>query len=126
MLRKKMGKTQTTFAVEVMKTAISTIARWETGDPPHGSALLRLAKIADESGTAAYRDGTQDGFPFIQLALTFQRLYLEEVIRDLGRTTPLLHINPQNGKFYLVMEGEGEAQFQLAEKFLNAVKETQQ
>jgi hypothetical protein len=41
-----MGKTQQTFAVEVMKTSIGTIARWETSDPPRSEVLDQLASIA--------------------------------------------------------------------------------
>jgi hypothetical protein len=49
-LRKRMNKTQQTFAVEVLPSAISTIARWETITPPEEEALDRLAAIAIEHG----------------------------------------------------------------------------
>lgn len=45
-LRRALGKTQQTFAVEVFPCAISTIARWETITPPEGDALDQLASIA--------------------------------------------------------------------------------
>jgi transcriptional regulator with XRE-family HTH domain len=47
-LRSKMGKSQASFAVEVMKTAVTTIARWENDAPPRGETLLRLRDIAIE------------------------------------------------------------------------------
>jgi hypothetical protein len=47
-LRSAMGKSQASFAVEVMKTAVKTVARWETNGPPRGNTLLRLESIARE------------------------------------------------------------------------------
>ena len=44
-LRHALGKTQQEFA-QLLKTAISTIGRWETKDPPKGDALLQLAEAA--------------------------------------------------------------------------------
>src|ERR1019366_425037 len=91
-LRKALGMTQQRFAVETLKTAITTVARYETSHPPRGPVLLRLAEIAEQSGQLAYRDSAEGGgSAFIKLALVFQRLYIEEVIQNLGRT-PLLQI----------------------------------
>jgi|HubBroStandDraft_6_1064221.scaffolds.fasta_scaffold701286_2 hypothetical protein len=70
-LRKAMGKTQQTFAVEVLKTAIGTVARYETSDPPRGDVLLRLGEIAASHGFKELRD-------------KFQLLYLEGVQKSLG------------------------------------------
>jgi transcriptional regulator with XRE-family HTH domain len=46
-LRLAMGLTQQQFAHK-MHTAITTIARWETGRAPRGKSLLDLAKLAQE------------------------------------------------------------------------------
>ncbi|HTC76231.1 MAG TPA: hypothetical protein VK684_11685 [Edaphobacter sp.] len=61
-----MGKTQQTFAVEVLKTAIGTVARYETSDPPQGEVLLRLRDIAHEHG-------------FHEIGSNFELLYREEI-----------------------------------------------
>jgi hypothetical protein len=45
-LRKALGKTQQTFAVEILHCAIGTVARYETAFPPEGVALVQLADIA--------------------------------------------------------------------------------
>jgi hypothetical protein len=70
-LRKAMGKTQQTFAVEVLKTAIGTVARYETSDPPRGEVLLRLRDIARNH-------------EFHELAIKFELLYLDGVQKNLG------------------------------------------
>jgi transcriptional regulator with XRE-family HTH domain len=48
-LRTAIGETQQEFAYR-MKTAIRTIARWETVRPPRGKALADLARVAEETG----------------------------------------------------------------------------
>jgi hypothetical protein len=70
-LRLAMGKTQAAFAVEVLKTAVTTIARYETSHRPPGDVLLRLADIANEHGLA-------------ELQSKFQLFYLEDAMRNLG------------------------------------------
>ncbi|HXS94177.1 MAG TPA: helix-turn-helix transcriptional regulator [Candidatus Limnocylindrales bacterium] len=46
-LRKALNMTQQAFASE-MKTAVTTVARWETNNPPpRGAALLRFAEVAE-------------------------------------------------------------------------------
>lgn len=47
-LRKHMGLTQQRFAVEILLTSITTIARWETGRPPRGEMLLKLSSAAEK------------------------------------------------------------------------------
>lgn len=66
-LRNALGKTQQQFAVEVVKTAIVTVARWETNHPPKGETLLRLAGIAWENGQT-------------RLSGDFTLLFLDEVM----------------------------------------------
>jgi DNA-binding XRE family transcriptional regulator len=48
-LRFTIGQTQQQFA-QTIKTAITTIARWETTRPPKGKWLIRLALTAQEHG----------------------------------------------------------------------------
>jgi hypothetical protein len=70
-LRLAIGKTQAAFAVEVLKTAVTTIARYETSHRPPGDVLLRLADIANEHGLA-------------DLQSKFQLFYLEDAMKNLG------------------------------------------
>lgn len=65
-LRREMGKTQQTFAVEVLDVAIGTVARYETSEPPRGEVLLRLADIAREQNLP-------------ELARIFERVWVENV-----------------------------------------------
>lgn len=48
-LRHHLGLTQQRFAVEVMDSAVTTVARWETTFPPRGDVLLRLTTIAEKN-----------------------------------------------------------------------------
>jgi hypothetical protein len=102
-LRNAMGKTQQTFAVEVLNIAISTIGRWETWDPPKGDALLRLAEIADTNGHREIRD-------------RFRELYLDDVLPRLGFN---IIVNPDPEPHgYSVVRLQGRHQIELAQKFL--------
>jgi transcriptional regulator with XRE-family HTH domain len=95
-LRKAMGKTQQTFAVEVLKSAIGTVARYETSDPPQGDLLLRLAEIAGHHKLIHLRD-------------VFRRLYFEEVKRKLGfdlMTIAKTETEPAHGCLMLHLDGE--------------------
>jgi transcriptional regulator with XRE-family HTH domain len=49
-LRTALGESQQAFAYR-MKTAIRTIARYETVRPPKGKALAEFARVADETGS---------------------------------------------------------------------------
>jgi transcriptional regulator with XRE-family HTH domain len=51
-LRTALGETQQQFAHR-MKTAIRTIARWETIQPPQGETLNQMAILARRSGLSA-------------------------------------------------------------------------
>ncbi len=66
-LRQAMGMTQQRFAVVALKTAITTVGRYETTHPPRGEALLHLAKIAD-----------QNDLP--DLAHRFRRLHWDDLL----------------------------------------------
>lgn len=58
-LRLGLKETQQTFANR-MKTAITTIARYETSRPPRGRALVQLEKIARENGFEEYANVFRD------------------------------------------------------------------
>ena len=89
-----MGMTQQRFAVEALKTAITTVARYETTHPPRGDALLRLAKIA-----------VQNDLP--DLAARFQRLHLDEVLSGLHFN---LVVDEQAKTGWLIMKLNGQPQ----------------
>jgi transcriptional regulator with XRE-family HTH domain len=69
-LRTKLGKSQASFAVEVMKTAVTTVARWETNGPPRGEVLIRLRDIAREHR-------------LYELASRFELIYRQEMEKPL-------------------------------------------
>jgi transcriptional regulator with XRE-family HTH domain len=48
-LREVLGQTQQQFAL-TLGTAITTIARYETGREPHGRSLASLAEVAEKHG----------------------------------------------------------------------------
>lgn len=94
-LRKAMGKTQQTFAVEVLKTAIGTVARYETSDPPRGDVLLRLSDIARKNG-------------FHELSSEFELLYLDGVQKKLGSrliVIPPTESEPARGYLNVALSG---------------------
>ena len=93
-LRLAMGMTQQRFAVEVLKTAITTVARYETTHPPRGDALLRLAKIAAQND-------------LLDLAARFRRLHLDEVLSGLHFN---LLVDEQTKTGWLVMKLNGQPQ----------------
>ena len=70
-LRRAMGLSQQRFAVEVMKTAITTVARWETSHPPGPEVLLKLAAVAEKEKLFDLRD-------------TFRRLFVEDQTDGMG------------------------------------------
>ena len=66
-LRKALGMTQQAFASHI-KTAVTTVARWETNNPPpRGEALLKLAAVAQDTGHSA------------AIAEELLKLYLDDV-----------------------------------------------
>lgn len=66
-----MEMTQAQFAVTVLETAVTTVARYETSHPPQGDLLLRLGEIAERRELFDLRD-------------VFRGLFLAEVKRKLG------------------------------------------
>jgi transcriptional regulator with XRE-family HTH domain len=95
-LRKAMGKTQQTFAVEVLGTAIGTIARYETSDPPRGEVLLRLMEIAREHD-------------LLELAIRFDLLYRKEMLKSLASELawiPATETSPAHGHLAISLPSE--------------------
>ncbi len=105
-LRRAMGKTQQTFAVEVLRTAIGTVARYETSDPPRGEVLLRLSEIAGEHKLP-------------ELASKFRLFYIEDVLQALGNQitfVPGSETVPPHG--YLTTSLSGDHALRGAKDFL--------
>lgn len=104
-LRKALGKTQQTFAVEILKTAVATVARYETSNPPRGDVLLRLSNIAADHRQLGLSD-------------EFLCIYLDQVLENVARskTTPAgtMFIIPENQQReshgYLLLKLEGQQQ----------------
>jgi len=99
-LRAALGMTQQRFAVEVLQSALNTVARYETTNPPSGEALLRLAKIADENALS-------------DLAARFRRLHLDENLSNM----PNLVIDAQAETGWLLMRLDGRKQIEEAIDF---------
>jgi transcriptional regulator with XRE-family HTH domain len=71
-LRKAMKMTQQEFAVQVLQGAITTVSRYESGNPPpRGEVLFRLSDIAHKHGLR-------------ELSSQFRVLYLEDVLKAVG------------------------------------------
>jgi hypothetical protein len=117
-LRKALGMTQQAFAVEVLKTAITTIARYETSHPPRGDALLRLASAAeDRMRTSAH------GEDLLRLRDEFRRLYIEEVLSSLGFSLLMAPRSDADGGpyGYLLLKLDGLEQLGAAQSFLSVI-----
>lgn len=99
-LRKALGMTQQRFAVEALESALNTVARYETTNPPSGEALLRLAKIAEENSLS-------------DLAARFRRLNLDEKLSHM----PNLVIDAQAETGWLLMRLHGRKQIEEAIDF---------
>jgi hypothetical protein len=110
-LRKALGKTQQTFAVEVLKTAIGTVAHYETSDPPRGDVLLRLGDIAASHG-------------FEELKHKFQLLYLEGVQKSLGvQFTWIPPTGSQQARGYLNVPLSGNDALAGAQAFMGILRQ---
>jgi len=108
-LRIALGKTQQTFAVEVMNTAISTIGRWESNDPPTGDALKRLEAIAQQHG-------------LFELGAEFGDLYIKWRREGIPPMTlvPTIKGRPEHG--HLCVELEGSEEMRIGQGFLHALE----
>jgi len=104
-LRKLLGMTQQEFAGQVMNTAVTTIGRWETSNPPpRGEALLKLADIAGEHNQ-----------PVLAEELTI--LYLDEIMPRLTRNG-VAHINYEAASGYILRRIDGEQDIPAAVQYL--------
>jgi hypothetical protein len=106
-LRTALGKTQQTFAVEDLKSAVTTVARYETSHPPRGDALLRLAEIADQA-IPKHRETQTD---LIKLRENFRRMYAEDVLQKIGfqlSLVPKTRSRPVQAFLLLKLEGAEE------------------
>ncbi len=79
-LRTLLGETQQEFA-NTVKTAIRTIARYETVRPPSGEVLLQLAAIAKDRAMGKHKDVA---IPLLQISDFFHWRYVDEVLNNLG------------------------------------------
>lgn len=93
--------TQQRFAVEVLKSALNTVARYETTNPPRGEALLRLAKIADENNLP-------------DIAARFRRLHFDEILS----LQPNLVIDAPAKTGWLIMRLSGRERIDAAIDFI--------
>jgi hypothetical protein len=107
-----LDKTQQEFAVELVKTAITTVARWETSHPPRGDALIRLAEVADRNDRPS-------------LAEEFRILYADEAIANI-KVPMLAKINSMPGTAepygYVIAKFENSDQLSAAINLLQGIK----
>jgi transcriptional regulator with XRE-family HTH domain len=109
-LRAALNKTQAQFAVETMKTAVTTVGRWETSHPPRGEALLRLAEVAAHSKDSS-------------LAGEFYELYLLDVIAHLPFDLLLARATEtQPNRGFLIEKLIGDDELKLAREFVNKLQ----
>jgi transcriptional regulator with XRE-family HTH domain len=111
-LRTAMGKTQATFAVEVLKSAVTTVARYETSHPPRGDVLLRLADVADQH-------------QLYDISKNFRFLYLDGVKEALRGAAmffvPQTNTQPAGG-YLLPLRLEGADVVRGAQAFLDIIR----
>jgi transcriptional regulator with XRE-family HTH domain len=107
-LRNSLGKTQQEFA-HALKCAISTVARWETKDPPKGDALFQLAEFAKKQGHT-------------YLGQHFELMYLDEVRANLGPNAKLRGTGSPKSGLVIWNDCDNEAP-NSADFFRNAARE---
>jgi hypothetical protein len=116
-LRKAVGKIQTNFAVEDLKVAVSTLARYETSTPPRGDVLLQLAAIADRE--ASSRSGVEQ-HQFVELRETFRFLFLADVRKTLGFDLVVYHATKDQPAHGVALTGlEGPEELRAAHSFIS-------
>ncbi len=113
---------QTSFAVEVLKVAVSTQARYETSTPPRGDVLQKLAVIAGREALNPQCIPEQRA-RFLELRDTFQVLYFKDCFEDKGfdahATYSWAHL-PGGGQDigFLMVKTESEEEARAARFFL--------
>jgi transcriptional regulator with XRE-family HTH domain len=101
-LRKRLDMSQRTFADKILKQTITTVSRYESGNPPpRGEALLRLSKIARE-----YKSS--------ELSARFRFLYLQEVLQSESPITMIPAEGETPARGYLTVPIEGKDQLRAA------------
>jgi transcriptional regulator with XRE-family HTH domain len=127
-LRTTLGQTQQSFATDI-KTALTTVSRWEGRLPPHGETLLRLRDVAEKA--ARRRNVPKPEVErLIQIRDVFHELYWRELLSD--KDAQLITFLPTETKpvrGYLLVKVEGDIEIDAARKVLvlgvaNAVKNT--
>lgn len=109
-LRKALNMTQAEFAVLVLKTAVTTIARYETTHPPEGDLICRLEQIAEEHNLFELRD-------------RFRELYAEEVLSKLAFTILMRPKSDEEREHaYLFTRVNGRDAILLAQYFLTVAE----
>ena len=83
--------------MEFLKSAVTTVARYETSHPPRGKVLLRLADIANRHGLG-------------ELAQEFSFLYFDELLANLSLNLIVSNPADPNRQGYLVLKLEGQEQ----------------
>lgn len=117
-LRKAMRLTQTEFAVDVLRMAVSTVARLETSTPPQPDVLLRLAGIANrEAASSKDKDEQQ---VFTGLRDTFRGLYVESEVLGKGFDLALYSLSDRTCGYLTLLLGNSD-EVRAADDFLRVV-----
>ena len=117
-----MKMTQAQFAVLVLDCAITTVARYETIQPPQGDVLLRLAKIAKQE---AFKEGRSQAEQeiFIYLEGRFQELYVQDAREKLGCSLLMIpRTDAEREHAHLLTRVGGELAMKLAYYFLSVAQ----
>ena len=92
----------------------TSVARWETSNPPTGEVLLRLSKFAKRY--AIGKHGPTLGTRLGELEGLFMTLYLDEVLESVGGQ---IWMDPHTGKGFLLAKLDGYERMAAASQFLN-------
>jgi transcriptional regulator with XRE-family HTH domain len=101
-LRTSLADTQQQFAAR-LRSALSTVARYETSRPPAGDVLLQLAQIAEKNRLS-------------KLQNLFRWRYVDEAMQKAGFEL-LFDPKTLNGRVWVKFQGL--EQLELANKFLS-------
>ena len=123
-LRKALDLTQQQFAVTLLDHAVTTVSRWESGNPPpRGESLLRLRAIAYERqlGAEKAEDKEKEAL-FRHLKDTFDRVWAMDAWKqmpDIG----IIVIGDDDPKTGLVVLSlKGSAAFPAAKAFTSLIR----
>ncbi|HXS93040.1 MAG TPA: helix-turn-helix transcriptional regulator [Candidatus Limnocylindrales bacterium] len=90
-LRTKLGLTQQALASK-LKTAVTTVARWETNNPPaRGKALMRLAELS-----------TRECLP--KTATEFMTLYADEFMEHFKEGLTIIRVDKKTVHGYCIVK----------------------